>query len=108
MITRRNFLKAVAWTAAAGAGLATYAVVIEPGFRLVVREWTISPPSWSPKSPPLRIVALSDIHAVRPWMTPERIARIARKAVELKPDLIALLGDYENGLPASSALASCR
>lgn len=99
MITRRGFLKGLAGATAAAAGLATYAVVIEPNFRLVVREWTISPANWRRGAPALRIVALSDIHAVRPWMTPERIARIAGRAVDLKPDMITLLGDYENGLP---------
>jgi predicted MPP superfamily phosphohydrolase len=98
MITRRGFLKGAAGTVAAGGGVLAYAVVIEPNFRLVTREWTISPASWRPDSPPLRIVALSDFHAVRPWMTPGRIARIVRAAVSLKPDLIALLGDYESGL----------
>jgi uncharacterized protein len=103
MITRRSFLKGAgkgaALTLAAGATAVTYGVVIEPWFRLVVREWTVTPASWTPGAPPLRIAILSDIHAVKPWMSAHRIAHIADAAMELKPDVIALLGDYMCGLP---------
>lgn len=98
MTTRRTFLKTAAWTLATGLGVVSYGVAIEPGFRLVVREWPVSPASWPPDSPPLRIAILSDIHAVKPWMSASRIARIAQTAMGLKPDLIALLGDYLCGL----------
>jgi len=47
----------------------------------------------------LRIVALADIHACRPWMTPERIASLVERANALQPDLIVLLGDYISGMP---------
>jgi predicted MPP superfamily phosphohydrolase len=50
----------------------------------------------------LRIVALADIHACHPWMTPERIASLAAEANALQPDLIVLLGDY----PAGTSLVS--
>jgi predicted MPP superfamily phosphohydrolase len=42
-------------------------------------------------------VALADIHACRPWMTPERIASLAEEANALEPDVIVLLGDYVAG-----------
>jgi predicted MPP superfamily phosphohydrolase len=35
----------------------------------------------------LRVVALADIHACRPWMTPERIASLAEEANALEPDI---------------------
>ncbi|WP_245461044.1 metallophosphoesterase [Mesorhizobium sp. M7A.F.Ca.US.005.03.2.1] len=47
----------------------------------------------------LRIVALADIHACRPWMTPERIASLVEDANALQPDVIVLLGDYIAGMP---------
>jgi uncharacterized protein len=77
-----------------GLGLPSYAVAIEPGFALAIRRWTVALPQWPRSAPPLRIAALSDLHAARPWMTGERIAAIGKVAMELKPDLITLLGDY--------------
>jgi len=54
-------------------------------------------PRW-PGDLPLRIVALADIHACSPWMMPERVADIVRRANALEPDVIVLLGDYVSGI----------
>ena len=42
---------------------------------------------------PLRIVQITDPH-IGPFMSPERLARVCRRAVERNPDLILLTGDF--------------
>jgi predicted MPP superfamily phosphohydrolase len=61
-----------------------------------VTRYTLTPPRW-PKGLNLRIVALADIHACRPWMTPERIVARVEEANALQPDVVVLLGDYVAG-----------
>lgn len=72
--------------------LGLYATCVEP-FRLNVAEWTVETPKWDGQ-PEIRIALISDVHIIRPWMTPAHLERIVRRANELKPDLILLLGDY--------------
>ncbi|MCA0276744.1 MAG: metallophosphoesterase [Proteobacteria bacterium] len=82
MITRRGFFRFLGGSIVAAAALGTYAVGIEPMLLTRVKRYALTPPEW-PDGLKLRIVALADIHACRPWMTPERIA--------------SLLGDYVAG-----------
>ena len=98
MITRRGFLKFVGGSLLSAASLSAYAVGIEPMLLTHVKRYALTPPHW-PAAVKLRIVALADIHACRPWMTPERIASLAERANALQPDLIVLLGDYISGMP---------
>jgi len=56
----------------------------------------LTPPGWTPGLK-LRIVALADFHACRPWMTADRIASICTRANDLGGDIIVLLGDYTSG-----------
>ena len=74
------------------------AVAVEPGFSLILKEWTVEHPGWPAASPSLRIGILTDIHAVEPWMSARRIGGIADQLNAQKPDVIVLLGDYVNGL----------
>jgi predicted MPP superfamily phosphohydrolase len=83
---------------ACGLGLPRRAFSIEPGFRLAVRRWTARLPQWPRSAPLLRIAALSDFHASWPWMTGERVGAVARAAMEQKPDLVVLLGDFVGSL----------
>jgi uncharacterized protein len=94
MISRRQFLTLSA--AAAGSAVigAADAFAIEPRFRLAVRQWMVSHPSWPKTAKPLRIGILTDIHAVEPWMSAARIASISRRLNAHRPDIIVLLGDY--------------
>ena len=69
-----------------------YAIFIEP-FRLVVTEYNVKTSKWNSEKP-LRIILLSDIHAIHPWMTPNHIQEIVDKANTLNPDIVLLLGDY--------------
>jgi predicted MPP superfamily phosphohydrolase len=98
MIARRGFLRLVCGSFFAMASLSAYAVGIEPMLLTHVRRYALTPPHW-PAGLRLRIVALADIHACRPWMTPERIASLVEDANALQPDLIVLLGDYISGMP---------
>lgn len=92
MLTRRTVLRMLPGAAMCGTGMSAYVFAIEPGYRLTVREWTVSAASWT--APPLRIAVLSDIHAFEPYMPAARIARIVERANALAPDMTVLLGDY--------------
>lgn len=96
MITRRGFLRLVGGSFLSMVSLSAYAVGIEPMLLTHVKRYALTPPHW-PAGLKLRVVALADIHACRPWMTPERIAALAAEANALQPDLIVLLGDYTAG-----------
>ncbi|MGX5845591.1 metallophosphoesterase [Mesorhizobium sp. PL10] len=96
MITRRGFLKFVGGSFLSFASLSAYAVGIEPMLLTHVKRYQLTPPHW-PTGLKLRVAVLSDIHACRPWMTPERIASLAVEANALKPDVILMLGDYPAG-----------
>ena len=45
-----------------------YASLIEP-FKLKTTEWTVSTDKWT-NSRELKIVILTDLHMIWPWMTP--------------------------------------
>lgn len=97
LITRRRFLLGAGALAASGLSLGGYAGIVEPMLRLLVTEYTLTPPRW-PHDFDLTIAVLADIHAIDPWMTPERIEGIAALTNTLNPDLILLAGDYEVGM----------
>lgn len=59
----------------------------------IVREAYVAIAGWPEGSPPLRVLALSDIHVAGPDMPPSRVARIARHLNELSPDLLLVAGD---------------
>jgi predicted MPP superfamily phosphohydrolase len=96
MITRRGFLRLIGGSFLSAVSLSAYAVGIEPMLLTHVKRYSLTPPHW-PAGLRLRIIALADIHACRPWMTPERIASLVTRANALEPDLIVLLGDYVAG-----------
>jgi predicted MPP superfamily phosphohydrolase len=98
MISRRRFLMLTASTAGAGVIGAAEAFAVEPGFSLILKEWTVEHPGWPAAAPDLRIGLLTDLHAVEPWMSVHRISGIADLLKAQKPDVIALLGDYVNAL----------
>jgi uncharacterized protein len=93
------FLRSAAGALAVGAGVAAYGVIIEPGFRLHLAEWGVAHASWPASMPPLRIVVLTDIHAVEPWMPASRIAHLVETANGLGGDIIVLLGDFVEAMP---------
>jgi uncharacterized protein len=96
LITRRGFLRFIGGSLLSAVSFSAYAVGIEPMLLTHVKRYSLTPTGW-PDGLKLRIVALADIHACRPWMTPERIRSLVAQANALKPDLIVLLGDYVAG-----------
>lgn len=95
MISRRQFLRWVLSLGAVGALGAAYGVLFEPLMRPRVTSYRLTPRGW-PKDLPLRLAVISDLHACRPWMPPERIQDIVDRTNALGADLIVLLGDYMN------------
>lgn len=95
-MNRRTFFKWLGGLALSGAAMTGYAFGIEPGLRLRVQHYKLTPPGW-PADFKLRIAALADLHAGDPYMSLERIERIVEATNALNPDLILLLGDYAAG-----------
>ncbi len=79
-----------------GAASGSYAMVIEPGLRLDVTSYRVTPPRW-PNGLELKAAVLADIHACEPWMSAARVRQIAEVANALAPDIIFLLGDFNGG-----------
>ncbi|MDE2446338.1 MAG: metallophosphoesterase [Alphaproteobacteria bacterium] len=102
MITRRQFLATIGYTTLAGFASATYAAVIEPGFRLNTVTYKFTPPRWTPGLK-LRAVLLADPHLVEPHMPVRRWQRIIETANALQPDMHLLLGDYVTAHPFRTA-----
>ena len=96
MITRRKFLRWISSLGLAGAAAAAYAFVFEPMLGPRITRYSVTPRRW-PAGLDLTIAVLTDIHACRPWMSPERIRSIVAKTNELGADLVVLLGDYVAG-----------
>lgn len=59
----------------------------------IVRPAQVGMASWPPRTPPLRVALLSDLHVAGPDMPPERLARIVRQVNAAKPDLVLIAGD---------------
>ncbi|MDX8479251.1 metallophosphoesterase [Mesorhizobium sp. VK24D] len=102
MITRRGFLRLIGGSFLSMVSLSAYAIGIEPMLLTHVKRYSLTPPHW-PAGLKLRIAALADIHACRPWMTPERIGSLVEQANALQPDLVVLLGDYVDGMQMVTA-----
>jgi len=95
-VSRRLFLQGAGTFAWAMAGVSSYAFAFEPGLRLDVTSYELSPPRW-PSGFTLRAAVLADIHACEPWMPASRVRGIAKLTNDLKPDIIFLLGDFAGG-----------
>ncbi|WP_395664390.1 metallophosphoesterase [Methylocella sp.] len=76
--------------------MTSYAFAIEPGFRLELTPYRMTPTGW-PHELRLKAAIITDIHACEPWMSAARIRAIAEVAVALRPDVIFLLGDFSGG-----------
>ncbi len=98
MFSRRNFLKTLGLGALGFVGLTSYALAIEPRFRLVVTRYRLTLPNWPADGRPLRMAVIADIHACDPWMPLSRVVEIVSVANSLEPDVMLLLGDYVPGL----------
>ena len=101
--TRRGVLAGAVGVLGAGTATAGYALAIEPGWRLVVREWSVAVPGWRGR-PPLRALMVADLHAGAPHMTLARVERIVAAANALEPDVMLVMGD----LPAHHRYLTAR
>lgn len=63
---------------------------------VAVRRYAPAPSTW-PADLPLRIAVLSDFHFCEPWLGLQGLETIVEMTNGLKPDLILLLGDFEEG-----------
>jgi uncharacterized protein len=95
-ISRRLFLQGAGGFAWATAGLGADAFAFEPGLRLNVTSYRVTPPHW-PDGMTLKAAVLADIHACEPWMPASRIRGIANLTNDLAPDIVFLLGDFSGG-----------
>ena len=95
-IARRAFLQAAASTVWAATAFGAYAFAFEPGLRLKLTSYHVTPPNWPPGLT-LRAAVLADIHACEPWMPATRVRAIAELANALAPDIVFLLGDFSGG-----------
>ena len=96
MLSRRLFVQGGAGLVLAGSSLGAYACGIEPGLRLDVTRYRITPPGW-PADLELRCAIIADIHACEPWMSVDRIREIVAVTNALAPDITLLLGDFSGG-----------
>jgi predicted MPP superfamily phosphohydrolase len=94
MLTRRAFLRTLTAGTAASIATGSYALAIEPRFRLIVTRYALTPPRWPSGERSVRIAALADLHACEPWMPVSRIEEIVAATNALEPDVVVLLGDY--------------
>lgn len=63
---------------------------------IAIARYTPTLPHW-PADLPLRIAMLSDFHFAEPWMGRQAVEYIVEKTNALQPDIILLLGDFEEG-----------
>lgn len=94
MPNRRQVLTMLATGGAGFLALGGYAFGIEPLLRLNVTRYDLPLARWPTAAGPLRIALVADLHAVDPWMLPDRVADIVSTTNALAPDLTLLLGDY--------------
>jgi uncharacterized protein len=95
-LTRRLFLQGGGALLLSPFALGSYAFAIEPGFRLDVTSYHVTPPNW-PKGLTLKAAVIADIHACEPLMPASRVRSIAELTNRLQPDIIFILGDFNAG-----------
>lgn len=106
---RREFLKkGVGLAAAAPFMVSGYGALLERR-KFEVDHFTIPVPGLSSELAHLTVVQLSDIH-VGPFMPPEELAEYVDAVNRLKPDIIALTGDFvtaseSEAIPCAESLA---
>jgi uncharacterized protein len=65
MLSRRSLLHLLGAGVVASAGFSSYALAIEPRFRLLVTQYRFVPPRWPKLARPVRIAAVADIARLR-------------------------------------------
>lgn len=101
----RRFRRLFHAVSALGAGCILYGFLVEPHW-IEVKTVRLSSPGISPSSGPIRIVHISDLHSEAVALNEPAAAELVNR---LKPDLVAVTGDYLNtkeGAPAARGLLS--
>lgn len=68
-------------------GFSYWTAVSDP----VVRTARVAAPGWPSRTPPMRLVLISDVHVAGPDMPPQRLRRIVGD--EIAPDIVLIAGD---------------
>ncbi len=99
---RRQFLSLLGKTLPAGvvasAGAGTYAIGVEPSW-IETRALRLPVPNLAPALDGLRVVQLSDLHR-SDFVSGEFVREAVDRALELRPELVALTGDFITSDPA--------
>jgi predicted MPP superfamily phosphohydrolase len=66
------------------------------GKRFCMAETRLAPIAWPGELAPVRVLLLSDIHA-GVFLQPETLLEIVRSLMDLRPDLVAIVGDIVTG-----------
>jgi uncharacterized protein len=74
-------------------GLAAWTALVEPR-RLRVREVGVRVRDWPAGLADLRIALVADLHAGAPHVDESRVESVVAAVNRVRPDLVALLGDY--------------
>lgn len=98
LTTRRQLLTGLGAAGGSVAATGAYAVAIEPGFRLRVARYALTPPGW-PAGLRVTLCVLADLHAGEPWMGLSRVRRVVTAANALAPDVMLFLGDLTASYP---------
>jgi len=102
-LTRRGFLKwslrSVGAAAALGTGGIVYVSQVEP-YLVQVRAHEVTLPNLPASFDGYRIGHISDLH-MGGWMTPAHMETVAATLDTLKPDLLAITGDFIDHMPRS-------
>jgi predicted MPP superfamily phosphohydrolase len=97
---RHSLFKLAASSLLSGAALLSggwiYATRVEPGW-LEISTFSLILPRLHQAFDNYRIILISDIH-MGTWMTPQRLKEAVKAANSLKPDLIAITGDFVTDL----------
>ena len=73
--------------------IAAYAFLIEPR-RLVVRRHDVALDAWPERLDGMVVACVSDLHTGAPHVKRSRVRRVVERTNRLRPDLVALLGDF--------------
>jgi predicted MPP superfamily phosphohydrolase len=98
--TRRDFLKLSGYLTLFAFGGTVYSTVIEPlwfDIENVILKLPRLPKSFSG----FRLVQISDIHAGEHWM-PAQLDSVLENVIALKPDIVAITGDFVSSAPATT------
>ncbi len=82
----------------------TWAYLIEPNL-LFVRQVDYRIPQWNGRGRPLKIVVAGDFHFMPTPFDEVRALRYVQRIMQLKPDLILLVGDYARGSSKNASMS---